>query len=129
MSVAIRPGMRHLTKILLATSVAALASCTVGSAGGGGGGGGDVPAPTAFAVTPVNGGAHLTWTDNATDETMYMVMRMEGANDYEVIAELPADSALYHDASVTAGTTYMYMVMVMNPSSEAESAEVVFTAP
>lgn len=117
-----------MTRIpFVAIAIAAIGGCTV--EGDGGGGGDTVAAPTALNASNVNGAAHLTWTDNATDETQYMVMRMEGANDYEVIATLPADAALYHDASVTAGVEYMYMVMVMNASSEAGSNEVVFTLP
>lgn len=120
--------MRSIMTRILCAAVAggALASCTVGGVDDGGG---TVAAPTALTVSTVNGGAHLTWADNATDETEYMVMRMAGAADYEVIATLPVDAALYHDADVTASVTYMYMVMVMNASSEAESDEVLFTLP
>lgn len=118
----------HSTMSTILFAIAAglsLASCTAGAVDDGT----TLAAPTALTIGSVNGGAHLTWTDNATDETEYMVMRMAGTDEYEIIATLPADSALYHDAAVTAGITYMYMVTAMNAAGEADSDEVVFTLP
>ena len=116
------------THLLLAVGLAA-AGCTVGNTGDDDGTGAEPPAPSALAITVVNGGAHLTWTDNATDETQYMVMRMDDGGEYAIIATLPADTAVYHDASVAAGVDYMYMVMVMNNAGETGSSEVEFTLP
>lgn len=94
-------------------------------------GGGAPAAPSGLAASPLGGGAHVTWDDNASNETEYMVMRMEEGVDteYEVIATLPFDSEAYHDAPLTSGSTYMYMVMAMNDEGEAESSEITFDAP
>ena len=86
-------------------------------------------APTGLAAAPLSGGAHLTWTDNADNETEYMVMRKQGAAEFAVVTTLPFDTEQYHDAPLTSGMTYMYMVMAMNDAGEVESNEVTFTAP
>lgn len=95
--------------------------------------GGGVPpaAPSGLGAEPLTGGAHLTWTDNATDETQYMVLRMEDGVDteYEVITTLPFDAESFHDTPLTSGSTYMFKVMAMNDEGESESNEVTFDAP
>ena len=87
-------------------------------------------APSGLTAQEVGGGAHLTWTDNADNEDEFMIMRMvEGDNAYDEIATVPFDSMQYHDTSVTAATSYRYMVMAMNAFGESESNEVTFDAP
>ena len=60
-----------------------------------------------------------------------MVMRMVDGVDteYEIISTVPFDTEQYHDAPLTSGTTYMYMVMAMNDAGESDSNEVTFDAP
>lgn len=115
---------RHLLAMF---STLLLAACS----GGDDGAGGPPAAPSGLAAEPLTGGAHLTWTDNADNETEFMVMRMEDGVDteYQVVATVPFDTEQYHDAPLTSGTTYVYMVMAMNDDGEAESNEVTFDAP
>ena len=60
-----------------------------------------------------------------------MVMRMKDGTDseYQHVTTLPFNAAQYHDAPLTSGGTYMYMIVAMNGDGEAESNEVTFTAP
>src|SRR5688572_19694655 len=49
----------------------------------------------------------VTWKDNADDESGYRLKRQEvGDNDWETLADLPADSTNYMDSSL--GTTDDY---------------------
>lgn len=111
--------MRKLITLVLLS----IAAC------GEGHGDADAPpsAPTNLAVSNVSGGAHLTWMDTADNEEHYMVMRKPMGGAYDDIDMLAFNSTQYHDSSVTAGTTYVYMVMAMNGKGEASSNEVTFT--
>ncbi len=112
--------------------LATLATFGFAACGGGDDGGGGPPAaPSGLAAEALSGGAHLTWTDNSDNETEFMVMRMEEGVDaeYEVITTLEFDSEQYHDAPLTSGSTYVYMIMAMNGAGESESNEVTFNAP
>ena len=109
----------------------ALASGGCGSDDDGGHGGGNGPAaPTNLRATNVSGGAHLTWEDNSTDEEEFVVMRKASTETtYTTVATLPFNSVQYHDAALTAGTTYAYHVMATNADGESASNEITFTAP
>lgn len=121
-----RPAIHLLTLALLG-----LGACGGDDADDDGGGGDGVPAaPSGLAVEELEGGAHVTWTDNSDNETQFMLMRKDPGGDYEIIASPPFDTTQYHDAVLTAATTYTYMVMAMNDAGESEgSNEVEFTAP
>lgn len=84
-------------------------------------------APTNLVVSTVSGGAHLTWTDNASNEDHYMIMRKTTSGTFDDIDMLSFNATQYHDSSVTAGTTYVYKVTAMNSKGEASSNEVTFT--
>ena len=84
-------------------------------------------APTNLAVSNLSGGGHLTWMDNSDNEDHFMIMRKADGGSYDDIDMLTFNTTSYHDASVTAGTTYVYMVMAMNGKGEATSNEVMFT--
>lgn len=88
-------------------------------------------APSGLTAAAVSGGAHLTWTDNSDNETEFMVMRMQDSVDTEmqIIATVPFDTSQYHNAPLTSGQTYVFMVMAMNHAGESESNEVMFSAP
>jgi hypothetical protein len=78
--------------------------------------------PTDLMAAELGGGAHLTWKDNSDNEASFMVERKVGTGSYEVLATIPFDTIAYHDAPLTAGTTYMYRVMA-TPKSGEHSAE------
>ncbi len=57
----------------------------------------------------------LSWTDNASDETGYLVERRTGASaTFTQIASLPANAAAYLDANLPAGSAYCYRVRAFN---------------
>lgn len=57
----------------------------------------------------------LSWTDNATDETGYLVERRDGASaTFTQIASLPANASAYLDPSLPAGSAYCYRVRAFN---------------
>jgi hypothetical protein len=110
--------------------LAGLSACGGDDDGDHGGAGGPA-APSNLAAAPLSGGAHLTWTDNSDNETGFMVMRMKDGTDteYQHVTTLPFNATQHHDAPLTSGATYKYVVMAMNADGESESNEVTFAAP
>lgn len=88
-------------------------------------------APTELAASALSGGAHLTWKDNSTDETEFMIMRMQEGVDTEMktVASVPFNGTAYHNTPLTSGSTYMYVVGAMNDKGENDSAMITFVAP
>ena len=115
---------RYLTGSLLAITLA-VAGCASDT-------GTTAPAaPTALTAAALSGGAHLTWKDNSSNETEFMVMRMQVGTDttYQTLASVPFNTTQYHDAPLTSGKQYMYKVMATNDAGDSESNEVTFAAP
>src|SRR5574341_509497 len=81
------------------------------------GGGYCLPAaPTNLEVTPLGQWQiDLTWTDNATNETGYVVQRStDGGATWSPLASLPVDAQSHADTGLTCGTTYHYRVYATN---------------
>lgn len=78
-------------------------------------------APTNLAGT-YNGKVNLTWKDNATNETNYIVQRRQsGATTWTTLATLAANTSAYTDASTVANTTYDYQVLAKNTAGSVAS--------
>lgn len=90
-------------------------------------------APTDLKVVEAAGGAHLTWKDNADNESEFMIERKQGAASFVVLENVAANKTDYHDATVMAGLSYTYRIMAIGKGGHAQgsgySNEVVFTAP
>jgi predicted phage tail protein len=88
-------------------------------------------APEMLEAAVLGDGAHLTWVDASDDEREFMIMRMDvtAGGDYEEVATVPFDTTQHHDAPLTPGTTYMFMVMAVNDAGDSESNEVEFMMP
>jgi fibronectin type 3 domain-containing protein len=113
-----------MRSMMLGGLVAPLSAC-----GGDDGGGGVPAAPTNLMGSVLSGGAHLTWTDNSDDETQFMVMRKEmGGGDFTTVASPTFNTTQYHDAPLTSGKTYIYMVMTMNDAGESAASNEVMVA-
>ena len=56
----------------------------------------------------------LTWTDNANNESGYLVERRIGGGSYSQIAVLAANSTTYTDPGLTGSTTHCYRVRAFN---------------
>ena len=73
--------------------------------------------PSDLAATAVSSSqVDLSWTDNATDESAYVVERSsDGSTDWtQLTSTLPADSTSYSDTGLSGSTTYHYRVKATN---------------
>lgn len=63
----------------------------------------------------------LTWQDNATTESGYVVERCTGAGctNFTSIASLGANAVSYFDKSVSGGTTYSYRTAATSSSGQS----------
>jgi hypothetical protein len=72
-------------------------------------------APSTLGAELLSGGAHLTWKDNSSDETQFMVERKTGsAGTFTTVTSVTFNITQYHDAPLTSGTTYTYRIAAMN---------------
>ena len=69
-------------------------------------------APSGLSATGVSAEQiNLSWTDNADDESAYLVERSpDGVSNWSQIAGLPANSTGYSDTGLACGMTYYYRV-------------------
>lgn len=79
-----------------------------------GSGASQLNAPTNLQAMILTGGAHLTWTDNAKGEDMYMIERKDPGGQFVAKYNVTFDITQYHDSAVTKGATYLYRVMAMS---------------
>ena len=83
---------------------------------------GAVPAaPTNLAATVLLAtDVQLDWTDNALNETGYVVERSDdGGATFAVVATLGADTVTYIDGTVGAGNSYIYQVAATNDAGQS----------
>ena len=89
-------------------------------------------APTALSASVVGGASvTLNWTDNATDETGYVVEHKTGSAGFvQVGGTLAANAISFTDTTVAANTSYTYQVKAINASSSsAYSNQATATTP
>jgi FtsP/CotA-like multicopper oxidase with cupredoxin domain len=83
-------------------------------------------APTSLAATLVAGPqVRLNWTDNANNETAYVVERCAGAGCTtfaQVGGNLPPNTTTFTDTSVVQNTTYRYQVKAVNGAASSAYA-------
>jgi predicted phage tail protein len=111
-------------RLILISSIIFIASC-----GGSGSGGGDDPTPAAAPITPTGLSAtatssssiDLSWTDNASDESNFVVQRSTtSGSGFATIATLGANTTSYADAAgLSASTTYYYQVYATNSAGDS----------
>lgn len=102
------------------------ASDFFGITSGSGGGGTSLAAPTNLSATAVSSSQiNLSWTDNATTETSYIVQRaLSATGTFSTIATLSANSTSYSNGSLSASTTYYYKVLASDGTNTASSSTV-----
>jgi len=72
----------------------------------------------------------LTWTDASTNEEGFKLERKTGtAGAYGLLTSLPAETAGYVDATVTAGITYCYRVRAYNSAGDSAYSNEACAAP
>jgi hypothetical protein len=109
----------------MAAGVVIAAGCS------GGGGGASAPAaPSGLAGVMMDGGVHLTWSDNSDDEDGFIVEKTTNGS-YARIAVTVFDIAYYHDAYVTtgAGIQYSYRVSATNAAGTSAPSNVSSITP
>jgi surface protein len=82
-----------------------------------------IAAPTELNVQVVSETQiDLTWKDNATNETNYIIARKEGsAGVFGILATLPKDATNYTDNTVAGGITYFYKVKAVAGAVSSDS--------
>ena len=70
-----------------------------------------LPAPSLLQATEILANTvTMTWTDNASDETAYLIEQSLDGVQYEQIAELSSNTVTFQDSNLNAGTNYFYRV-------------------
>jgi FtsP/CotA-like multicopper oxidase with cupredoxin domain len=125
----VAPGATYTYRVAVVNGVGSLYSGTV-----------SVPvylaaAPTGLtaSVNAVNS-VRLQWTDNATNETSYVIERSSNGTTFTQIGTMTprtTNPVNYVDSSVTLGRTYYYRVAAVNPVGRSYSnvASVLFARP
>lgn len=74
---------------------------------------------------------NLTWTDDATNETGYQILRSTAGGAFTLLAVVPAGSGTmtYADTALTAGTTYGYRVQAFNLAGASAVTTASVTTP
>ncbi len=72
-------------------------------------------APTALTTLGTQNHIHLTWIDNSTDESGYIVERSTDGVNFTQIGSIPFNSTSYDDFTVQAGISYYYRVEPVVP--------------
>ena len=105
--------------------VVGLSACGGGSSSSGGS---SPPPPVPTTVSDVSAVAlnersvALSWTDNATNETGYVIERSLNKGDgLVVITELAADAVAFVDTGLNADTLYYYQVKAVNRRGRGEA--------
>lgn len=77
-----------------------------------------VAAPTNLTATANGTTINLSWSDNAGDETSYIVQRsLSATTNFVTIATLAANSIAYANTGLPNSTTYYYRVQAANTSA------------
>lgn len=71
----------------------------------------------------------LSWRDNSSTETRYEIWRAVFSSDLHYWVTLPPDTTSYTDTAIESGTTYSYMVRVVNNDGHSDSDTVSATTP
>ncbi|PZU08909.1 MAG: pectate lyase, partial [Chryseobacterium sp.] len=71
------------------------------------------------AGTPASSSLTVNWSDNATNETNYVLERSNDGTNFTVIATLPANTVSYNESGLTPNTQYYYRVKAINATESS----------
>ncbi|MFL9833136.1 LamG-like jellyroll fold domain-containing protein [Chryseobacterium terrae] len=71
------------------------------------------------AGTPAASSLTVNWSDNATNETNYVLERSTDGTSFTVIATLPANTTTYNETGLTPNTQYYYRVKAVNATESS----------
>ncbi|SEW26616.1 Por secretion system C-terminal sorting domain-containing protein [Chryseobacterium wanjuense] len=81
-------------------------------------------------ITPAASSLAVNWSDNAANETNYIVERSTDGTTFSVIATLGANTTTYNDTGLTPNTPYYYRVKATNATeSSVYTSNVSVTTP
>lgn len=85
-------------------------------------------APTNLTATAaVPGNIVLNWTDQANNETNYIVQRsLTSVNGFSTISTLPANSITYTNTGLPGGNTFYYRVQAVNAAAVSDWSNTAF---
>lgn len=69
--------------------------------------------------TPAASSLTVNWSDNATNETNYVLERSPNGTAFSVIATLPANTTTYNETGLTPNTQYYYRVKATNATESS----------
>jgi len=80
--------------------------------------------------TPATSSLTVNWSDNATNETNYVLERSPNGTTFTAIATLPANTTSYNETGLTPDTQYYYRVKATNATdSSVYTANATITTP
>ncbi|HYC94045.1 MAG TPA: hypothetical protein VEO54_32905 [Thermoanaerobaculia bacterium] len=87
----------------------------------------DLPdSPSNLWVAPTKSNVTLNWSDNAANETSYVVERAQSANGaYTPLVSVPGNTSSVVDSAVSRKTTYYYRVKASNANGTSSYSNVV----
>lgn len=68
---------------------------------------------------PASSSLTVSWSDNATNETNYVLERSPNGTAFTVIATLPANTTSYNETGLTPNTQYYYRVKAINTTDSS----------
>jgi hypothetical protein len=80
-------------------------------------------APDHLSATVSGTNAHLSWTDNSTNETGFIVSATTDGANYVTLDTVAANVHHYTDSSLTPNTSYVYRVRAINAAGESAEAK------
>lgn len=82
--------------------------------------------PTELAITPTgNTTLDLSWTDNSSDETGFLLERKAGDGDFVEIFAGPPDFTFYRDSGLSPDTEYTYRVFAVRDEFRSQPSQTV----
>lgn len=80
--------------------------------------------------TPATSSLTVNWSDNANNETNYVLERSPNGTTFTTIATLPANTTSYNETGLTPNTLYYYRVKAVNATdSSVYTANATITTP
>ena len=85
--------------------------------------------PTSAMATALSAvGVRLTWTDKATNETGFEILRRKGASgSFTKVATVGANAKAYTDSNLNASTVYNYEILALNGSTASPASNIAVT--
>jgi hypothetical protein len=86
----------------------------------------DVDAPSGLWAMPTKNNVTLSWTDNADNETSYVVERSSSpTSGFAQLVSVPSNSSSFVDGAVTRKTTYYYRTKAANANGTSAYSNVI----